>query len=108
MASDSGVPGAGVLGELPPSFARSRPAADADALRGPSGYCHAAFALKHISKVITQDLVLKGRFYCFGAGVVFFFLKGEYVVFYWGVPKPTSKKSLVWMTRFGFFSVLGV
>ncbi|XP_049602871.1 protein patched homolog 1 isoform X2 [Syngnathus scovelli] len=55
MASDSGVPpGAGVFGELPPSYARSRPpaaaAAAADALRTPSGYCHAAFARKHISK----------------------------------------------------------
>ncbi|XP_061652658.1 protein patched homolog 1 isoform X1 [Phyllopteryx taeniolatus] len=50
MASDSGVAGAGVFGELPPSYARSRPAADADALRRPSGYCHAAFALKQISK----------------------------------------------------------
>ncbi|KAM9791618.1 protein patched homolog 1 isoform X2 [Syngnathus typhle] len=54
MASDSGLPpgAGGVFGDLPPSYARSRPPATAaaDALRRPSGYCHAAFALQHISK----------------------------------------------------------
>ncbi|XP_056149176.1 protein patched homolog 1 isoform X2 [Lampris incognitus] len=49
MASDRGVPGAGVFGDLPPSYTRSQPAANADLLRRPS-YCHAAFALKQISK----------------------------------------------------------
>lgn len=51
MASDRGVPGAGVFGDLPPSYTRSQPAANSDLLRRPS-YCHAAFALKQISKVI--------------------------------------------------------
>ncbi|KAL8178779.1 UNVERIFIED_CONTAM: Protein patched 1 [Gekko kuhli] len=47
MASDRPVPGAGgILGELPPSYAA---AANSDLLRRPS-YCHAAFALKQISK----------------------------------------------------------
>uniref|UniRef100_A0A8D3CBS4 SSD domain-containing protein n=1 Tax=Scophthalmus maximus TaxID=52904 RepID=A0A8D3CBS4_SCOMX len=50
MASDHGAPGAGVFGDLPPSYTRSRPPADRpDLLRRPS-YCHAAFALKQISK----------------------------------------------------------
>ncbi|XP_072560346.1 protein patched homolog 1 isoform X2 [Paramormyrops kingsleyae] len=49
MAADLGVPGAGVFGDLPPSYRRSPPAADSDFLRRPS-YCHAAFALKQISK----------------------------------------------------------
>ncbi|XP_069367953.1 protein patched homolog 1 [Paralichthys olivaceus] len=49
MASDHGVPGAGVFGDLPPSYARSQPPANPDLLRRPS-YCHAAFALKQISK----------------------------------------------------------
>ncbi|TNN31469.1 Protein patched 1 [Liparis tanakae] len=51
MASDRGVPGSGVYGDLPPSYTRSRPPANPDVLRRPS-YCHAAFALKQISKVI--------------------------------------------------------
>uniref|UniRef100_A0AAQ5Y5W1 SSD domain-containing protein n=1 Tax=Amphiprion ocellaris TaxID=80972 RepID=A0AAQ5Y5W1_AMPOC len=49
MASDRGVPGAGVFGDLPPSYTRSQPPANPDLLRRPS-YCHAAFALKQISK----------------------------------------------------------
>lgn len=49
MASDRGVPGAGVFGDLPPSYTRSQPPANPDHLRRPS-YCHAAFALKQISK----------------------------------------------------------
>ncbi|KAM8838669.1 protein patched homolog 1 [Synchiropus picturatus] len=49
MASDLGVPGAGVFGDLPPSYTRSQPPANPDLLRRPS-YCHAAFALKQISK----------------------------------------------------------
>ncbi|XP_041848911.1 protein patched homolog 1 [Melanotaenia boesemani] len=49
MASDRGVPGAGVYGDLPPSYMRSQPPANPDLLRRPS-YCHAAFALKQISK----------------------------------------------------------
>ncbi|XP_068196450.1 protein patched homolog 1 [Antennarius striatus] len=49
MASDHGVPGACVYGDLPPSYTRSQPPADPDLLRRPS-YCHAAFALKQISK----------------------------------------------------------
>ncbi|KAL6104533.1 ptch2 [Pungitius sinensis] len=49
MASDRGVPGAGVYGDLPPSYTRSQPPANPDVLRRPS-YCHAAFALKQISK----------------------------------------------------------
>ncbi|TMS09348.1 Protein patched-like protein 1 [Larimichthys crocea] len=49
MASDRGVPGAGVYGDLPPSYTRSQPPANPDLLRRPS-YCHAAFALKQISK----------------------------------------------------------
>nr|XP_057924386.1 protein patched homolog 1 [Doryrhamphus excisus] len=50
MASDRGVPGAaGVFGDLPPSYTRSQPATNPDVPRRPS-YCHAAFALKHISK----------------------------------------------------------
>ncbi|KAG7456958.1 hypothetical protein MATL_G00241440 [Megalops atlanticus] len=49
MASDHRVPGAGIFGDLPPSYTRSPPAANSDLLRRPS-YCHAAFALKQISK----------------------------------------------------------
>ncbi|PWA25157.1 hypothetical protein CCH79_00005285 [Gambusia affinis] len=49
MASDRGVPGSGVFGDLPPSYTRSQPSAHADLQRRPS-YCHAAFALKQISK----------------------------------------------------------
>ncbi|KAJ8270856.1 hypothetical protein GJAV_G00120050 [Gymnothorax javanicus] len=49
MASDPRVPGAGVFGDLPPSYTRSPPATNSDLLRRPS-YCHAAFALKQISK----------------------------------------------------------
>uniref|UniRef100_A0A8C2ZWF8 Patched 2 n=1 Tax=Cyclopterus lumpus TaxID=8103 RepID=A0A8C2ZWF8_CYCLU len=49
MASDRGVPGSGVYGDLPPSYTRSQPPANPDVLRRPS-YCHAAFALKQISK----------------------------------------------------------
>ncbi|KAL3055139.1 hypothetical protein OYC64_017944 [Pagothenia borchgrevinki] len=49
MASDRGVPGAGVYGDLPPSYTRSQPPTNPDVLRRPS-YCHAAFALKQISK----------------------------------------------------------
>ncbi|RVE61675.1 hypothetical protein OJAV_G00174820 [Oryzias javanicus] len=50
MAADRGVPGAGVFGDLPPSYTRSQqPPANPDLLRRPS-YCHAAFALKQISK----------------------------------------------------------
>ncbi|XP_034558074.1 protein patched homolog 1 [Notolabrus celidotus] len=49
MASDRGVPGSGVYGDLPPSYTRSQPSANPDLLRRPS-YCHAAFALKQISK----------------------------------------------------------
>ncbi|XP_060132929.1 protein patched homolog 2 isoform X1 [Zootoca vivipara] len=49
MASDRPVPGAGgFLGELPPSYAAAA-TANSDLLRRPS-YCHAAFALKQISK----------------------------------------------------------
>uniref|UniRef100_A0A8C5E709 SSD domain-containing protein n=1 Tax=Gouania willdenowi TaxID=441366 RepID=A0A8C5E709_GOUWI len=47
MASDHGDPA--VFGDLPPSYARSPPPANTDLLRRPS-YCHAAFALKQISK----------------------------------------------------------
>lgn len=50
MASDPRVPGAGVFGDLPPSYTRSPPAVNSDLLRRPS-YCHAAVALKQISKV---------------------------------------------------------
>uniref|UniRef100_A0A1A8DFV5 Patched 2 n=1 Tax=Nothobranchius kadleci TaxID=1051664 RepID=A0A1A8DFV5_NOTKA len=50
MASDHGVPGAtGVFGDLPPSYTRTQPPVNPDLLRRPS-YCHAAFALKQISK----------------------------------------------------------
>lgn len=49
MASDPSVPGAGVFGDLPPSYTRSPAAVNPDLLRRPS-YCHAAFALKQISK----------------------------------------------------------
>ncbi|KAK6302637.1 hypothetical protein J4Q44_G00269920 [Coregonus suidteri] len=49
MASDPRVPGAGVFGDLPPSYMRSPPPVNSDVLRRPS-YCHAAFALKQISK----------------------------------------------------------
>ncbi|CAL8320340.1 unnamed protein product [Arctogadus glacialis] len=50
MASDRGVPGAGVFGDFPPSYTRSQPHANPpEQLRRPS-YCHAAFALKQISK----------------------------------------------------------
>ncbi|KAL0966060.1 hypothetical protein UPYG_G00290300 [Umbra pygmaea] len=49
MASDPRVPGAGVFGDLPPSYTRSPPPVNSDVLRRPS-YCHAAFALKQISK----------------------------------------------------------
>uniref|UniRef100_A0A3B5KYK4 Uncharacterized protein n=1 Tax=Xiphophorus couchianus TaxID=32473 RepID=A0A3B5KYK4_9TELE len=51
MASDRGVPGSGVFGDLPPSYTRSQPPAHPDLQRRPS-YCHAAFALKQISKVM--------------------------------------------------------
>ena len=67
MASDRGVPGAGVYGDLPPSYTRSQPPANPDVLRRPS-YCHAAFALKQISKV-TQcpqcgvDFMMKAAFH---------------------------------------------
>lgn len=51
MASDPRDPGAGgVFGDLPPSYTRSPPPVNSDLLRRPS-YCHAAFALKQISKV---------------------------------------------------------
>ncbi|XP_076151353.1 protein patched homolog 1 [Alosa pseudoharengus] len=49
MASDPRVPGAGVFGDLPPSYTHSPPAVSSDLLRRPS-YCHAAVALKQISK----------------------------------------------------------
>ncbi|XP_029581554.1 protein patched homolog 1 isoform X2 [Salmo salar] len=49
MASDPRVPGAGVFGDLPPNYMRSPPPVNSDLLRRPS-YCHAAFALKQISK----------------------------------------------------------
>ncbi|KAK5600046.1 Protein patched 1 [Crenichthys baileyi] len=49
MASDRGVPGSGVFGDLPPRYTRSQPPAHPDLQRRPS-YCHAAFALKQISK----------------------------------------------------------
>uniref|UniRef100_A0A7N6C055 SSD domain-containing protein n=1 Tax=Anabas testudineus TaxID=64144 RepID=A0A7N6C055_ANATE len=49
MASDRGVPASSVFGDLPPSYTRSQPPANPDLLRRPS-YCHAAFALKQISK----------------------------------------------------------
>uniref|UniRef100_A0A3Q2GFT4 Patched 2 n=1 Tax=Cyprinodon variegatus TaxID=28743 RepID=A0A3Q2GFT4_CYPVA len=49
MASDRGVSGSGVFGDLPPSYMRSPPPAHPDLQRRPS-YCHAAFALKQISK----------------------------------------------------------
>ncbi len=51
MASDPRDPGPadGVFGDLPPSYTRSPPPVNSD-LRRPS-YCHAAFALKQISKV---------------------------------------------------------
>ncbi|XP_051788392.1 protein patched homolog 1 [Erpetoichthys calabaricus] len=54
MASDHRVPEAGIFGDLPPTYTRSPPAATSDLLRRPS-YCHAAFALKQISKV-TKDI----------------------------------------------------
>uniref|UniRef100_A0A7N8XWE0 Patched 2 n=1 Tax=Mastacembelus armatus TaxID=205130 RepID=A0A7N8XWE0_9TELE len=40
---------ASVFGDLPPSYTRSQPPPNPDLLRRPS-YCHAAFALKQISK----------------------------------------------------------
>uniref|UniRef100_A0A4W5JSQ2 Patched 2 n=1 Tax=Hucho hucho TaxID=62062 RepID=A0A4W5JSQ2_9TELE len=49
MASDPRVPGASVYGDLPPNYMRSPPPVNSDLLRRPS-YCHAAFALKQISK----------------------------------------------------------
>uniref|UniRef100_A0A673G0B1 Protein patched homolog 1 n=1 Tax=Sinocyclocheilus rhinocerous TaxID=307959 RepID=A0A673G0B1_9TELE len=51
MASDPRDPGpaGGVNGDLPPSYTRSPPPVNSDLLRRPS-YCHAAFALKQISK----------------------------------------------------------
>ncbi|CAL1579702.1 unnamed protein product [Knipowitschia caucasica] len=53
MASDHGVPGASVFGDLPPSYTRSQQQqqqpTSTELLRRPS-YCHAAFALKQISK----------------------------------------------------------
>lgn len=53
MASDRGVPGASVFGDLPPSYTRSKQQqqqpTNTEILRRPS-YCHAAFALKQISK----------------------------------------------------------
>uniref|UniRef100_A0A3P8SG27 Uncharacterized protein n=1 Tax=Amphiprion percula TaxID=161767 RepID=A0A3P8SG27_AMPPE len=74
MASDRGVPGAGVFGDLPPSYTRSQPPANPDLLRRPS-YCHAAFALKQISKVIQRFAVLvwifnsEGSFHSVGRNV---------------------------------------
>lgn len=52
MASDPRDPGpaGGVLGDLPPGYTRSPPPVNSDLIRRP-GYCHAAFALKQISKV---------------------------------------------------------
>ncbi|KAK1786913.1 hypothetical protein P4O66_017012 [Electrophorus voltai] len=50
MASDPRRPGAGGSGDLPPRYTRSTPPVRAELPRRP-GYCHAAFALKHISKV---------------------------------------------------------
>lgn len=51
MASDRGVPGASVFGDLPPSYTRSQQQqpTSRELLRRPS-YCHSAFALKQISK----------------------------------------------------------
>uniref|UniRef100_A0A672N0C6 Protein patched homolog 1 n=1 Tax=Sinocyclocheilus grahami TaxID=75366 RepID=A0A672N0C6_SINGR len=51
MASDPRDPGpaGGVFGDVPPSYTRSPPPVNSDLLRRPS-YCHAAFALKQISK----------------------------------------------------------
>ncbi|KAK1165248.1 hypothetical protein AOXY_G13734 [Acipenser oxyrinchus oxyrinchus] len=49
MASDPSILGASICGELPPSYTRSALPANSDLLRRPS-YCHAAFALKQISK----------------------------------------------------------
>ncbi|KAM7379309.1 hypothetical protein PAMP_004873 [Pampus punctatissimus] len=60
MASNRGVPGAGVFGDLPPSYTRSQPPANPDLLRRPS-YCHAAFALKQISKA-AQSALARGLF----------------------------------------------
>ncbi|XP_067309587.1 protein patched homolog 1 [Pseudorasbora parva] len=50
MASDPRDPGpaGGVFGDLPPSYTRSPPPVNSDHRR--PGYCHAAFALKQISK----------------------------------------------------------
>lgn len=50
MASDRGVPGAGVYGDLPPSYTLSQPPVNPELLRR-INYCHAALALKQISKV---------------------------------------------------------
>ncbi|KAK1879331.1 Protein patched like 1 [Dissostichus eleginoides] len=60
MASDRGVPGAGVYGDLPPSYTRSQPPTNPDVLRRPS-YCHAAFALKQISKA-AESALARGLF----------------------------------------------
>lgn len=64
MASDRGVPG--VYGDFPPSYALSQPPANPELLRR-INYCHAAFALKQISKVTRSRFfsVLMKRF-CFG------------------------------------------
>lgn len=68
MASDRGVPGAGVYGDLPPSYTRSQPPANPDVLRRPS-YCHAAFALKQISKVMRRPRCSVDLYVFFNMGV---------------------------------------
>lgn len=67
MAADRGVPGAGLYGDLPPSYTRSQPPANPDLLRRPS-YCHAAFALKQISKVTQCSQLF---WVCFGLARIF-------------------------------------
>lgn len=58
MVSDRGVPGAGIYGDLPPTYTLSQPPPNPELLRR-INYCHAAFALKQISKVTrTADLVV--------------------------------------------------
>lgn len=64
MASDRGVPGAGVYGDLPPSYALSQPPVNPELLRR-INYCHAAFALKQISKVIRSAALLFSFFFLF-------------------------------------------
>ncbi|KAL4656131.1 hypothetical protein GN956_G6352 [Arapaima gigas] len=49
MASDLRVPGAHTYGDFPPGYTLSPPAATTDLPRR-TGYCHSAFALKHMSK----------------------------------------------------------